>query len=697
MRSRQEFLTFCHICSGRCSRKVTVEDGKIVMIEAEWESGLPTEFCPPSKTLQIIEVCSHPDRLKYPKKRVGARGEGKWRQISWNEALDTIAEKLQDLKAKYGPECLAMCLGEPHGMEYAFGQRFASYFGTPNVATPGNYCGTSILMGTNYTVGSALVPDDAVAPSLVVLWGMNPIYSSIGLRRESLRSHLINGAKLVVIDPKRIDIAKRADMWIKPRPQSDGLLAMGLLKVIIEEKLYDEDFVANWTVGFDKLAEHVKTFTLDEVVEVTWVPREQIEKFARLYAASKPAMIQLGNALEQGINCVQGLRAINIMRAICGNVNVPGGDIFLTPAPFNRPGRFFLIKEFPRKPENTLGNEFKIAMRSAYIPTQSLVKALLDEKPYPVKAAWVILSNPLVSYPDTNQTYEAFMKLDFLVVNDIFPTPTTAIADIILPVAWGMEHDTVGYWPGFYQEIRAYPKLVDPPGEAWSDTKIITEVAKRLGLGQYFWDNEIDVLDYMLKPSGLTWEEFKSRRILQATAEYKKPEDGIFRTPSGKIEIYSQQMEELGYSPMPLWEELHRFRLEPSEEYPLLLTNRKEEVYMLTGYKHVDLARRKKPQPTVELNPETAEKAGLKEGDWVYIETHKGRIKQKLELDLDLDPRVVFASFGWWFPEESEDLYQFRKSNINVLTDGDSPYETMVGSEELRGIPCRVYKAQIGN
>jgi thiosulfate reductase/polysulfide reductase chain A len=144
MKSRQEvmrrdYFTFCHVCPGRCSRKMTVENGKIVAIEAEWESGLYTEFCPPSKTLQIMEVCSHPDRLKYPQKRVGARGEGKWQRISWDEALDTIAGKFKELKEKYGPESLAMCLGEPKGMEYAFGQRFASYFGTPNVSTPGNY------------------------------------------------------------------------------------------------------------------------------------------------------------------------------------------------------------------------------------------------------------------------------------------------------------------------------------------------------------------------------------------------------------------------------------------------------------------------------------------------------------------------------------------------------------------------------
>ena len=547
-------------------------------------------------------------------------------------------------------------------------------------------------LGASYTVGNALLPDDTVAPELIVLWGVNLIYTSVGVRRENFRDYLIKGAKLAVIDPKRIDIAKRADVWLKLRPQSDGAFVMGLLKVIIEEGLYDKNIVDNWTVGFDQLAEHVKTFTLDDVESVSWVPREQIEKFARLYATSKPAMVQTGNGLEQGINSMQSIRALNILRAICGNVNVPGGDLFLTPQKYNRPGRFYLPKEFPRPTEKAVGNEFKLAMKSAYVVVQSLVKAMREGKPYPVRAAWVILSDPLVSYPDTRETYEAFMNLDFLVVDEIFPTPTAAIADILLPVAWGAEHDALGYWPGWYQDLRAYPKLVEPPGEARSDAMIITEVANRLGFGEYFWDDEVAALNHLLEPSGLTWEEFKSKRILSSVAEYKKPEEGCFKTPSGKVEIYSQQLADMGYSPMPLFEEVSRYRFEPSADYPLLMTNRKEDAFMLTGYKHVEQARKHKRQPTVEVHPEVAEKLGLKEGEWVYIETKKGRIKQQLVLDRDLDPRVVFVSYGWWFPEEPEDLFQFRKSNINVLTDGDPPYETMVGAPELRGIPCRLSK-----
>ena len=385
------------------------------------------------------------------------------------------------------------------------------------------------------------------------------------------------------------------------------------------------------------------------------------------------------------------------MRALVGHLNTPGGNISLNPAPFTRPGRFFHLKDSPRidkiKQKKVVGNEFKLAMSSAYIPTQSLVRGILDEKPNSIKAALCILSDPLVSYPDTEMTYNAFMKLDFFVVSELFMTPTAAIADVVLPAAWGREHDTLGYWPGWFGEIRAYPKIVEPPGEARSDPDWINDLAKRLGLERFFWKDEKEAINHMLRPSGLTWEEFKDKRILHPERSYRQYEDGIFKTPSGKVEIVSEQAEKIGYDSIPKFRGLSKFRHEQTKEYPLTLFNGKEGVYMLTGYKHVQSLREMKDQPVVELNPTTAKDLGLKEGDWVYIETQKGKIKQILSLDAELDQRLVNASFGWWFPESGDALSQFKKSNINVLTDGSPPYDRGAGSLELAAIPCKVYKA----
>lgn len=690
-RTRHEFFTFCHLCAGHCSVKAIVEDGRVVDVAPDLESGLPSELCPLKKSrFSIPEILAHRDRLIYPQKRVGARGEGKWQRISWDEALDTIASKFQEFKEKYGPESVAMGLGEPKGLEFAFGQRFASAFGTPNVVTPGWSCGVPTGQASAFTYGWNCVPDEEPLPKLIVIWGANLVHTTGGIRRESLAAALESGSKIVVIDPRKIDMAAVADLWIRVRPGSDGALAMGALKVIIEERLYDQDIVANWTVGFDKLEEHLTTFSLEDVERVTWVPKQQIEDFGRLYATVKPAAIQWGNALDMVKNAFQTGRAIAIMRGITGNLNIPGGDVFLTPAPFTRPGRFFLLKKYPRKAERIMGDKFKVAQFSAFIPPHVLNRAILEEEPYPIKAAMFMLTNPVVSYPNSQETHRALMKLDFMVVSDLFMTPTAALADIVLPAAWGMEHEEVGYWPGWYEQIRAHPKLVEPPGECWPDTKIINELAKRLGLGEDFWDEDHEALDYMLEPSGLTYEEFKEKRVLQPRKEYRKHD---YRTPSGKVEIYSQQLEKMGYSPIPVWKELSELPANP-KEYPLFFTNAKEEAYMLTSYKHVATVRKIRPDPVVELHPETAQRLGLQDGDWVYIETREGRIKQKLSFNRDIDPRIVVGAFGWWFPEDVSTMYGWEKANINVLTPSGPEYDPLTGSIQLHGIPCKVYLAE---
>jgi anaerobic selenocysteine-containing dehydrogenase len=295
-----------------------------------------------------------------------------------------------------------------------------------------------------------------------------------------------------------------------------------------------------------------------------------------------------------------------------------------------------------------------------------------------------------VSYPNSRETYEALMKLEFLVVSELFMTPTAALADIVLPAAWGMEHEEVGYWPGWYEEMRAHPKIVDPPGECWPDTKILNELAKRLGMKEDFWEDDHEALDLMLEPSGMTYEQFKKKRVILPKREYRKHD---YRTPSGKIVLYSEEIKRMGYSPMPLWKEVSAIP-QPTNEYPLLLTNAKEEAYMLSSYKSVASMRMMRPDPMIEMNPETAEKLGLKEGDWVDIETSTGKIKQKLALNKDLDPCVIMAAFGWWFPEDATPCFGWSRANLNILTPSGPDYDPTTGGVALRGIPCKVSRAE---
>ena len=686
----EEVHTFCHLCPGHCSMIAIVEDGRVVDLEPEMESGLYAEQCALNKgRFTIPEVMGHKDRLLYPQKRVGERGAGGWQRISWDEALDTIAARFSEIKATLGPESVAFGLGEPKGLEFAFAQRLASAFGTPSVVTPGWACGIPKGMAGAFTYGSGVVCDDDHLSKLLVLWGSNMNQTTGGIRRETLEKVLEAGGKLIVVDPQKNDIAKLADLWIRIKPGSDGAFAAGVLKVIIDEELYDADIVANWTLGFDKIEAEVARFTLDEVEKLTWVPRAQIEEFARTYSRTKPAAMQTGNAVDQLVNSFQTGRMVAIIRAICGTVNVEGGDVFLTAPPFTRPGSFFLLSKHPRKTEKILGDKFKFAQRSAFIPPHVLTRAILEEDPCPIKAAMFILSNPVVSYPNSQETYKALTSLEFIVVSELFMTPTAAIADIVLPAAWGMEHDELGYWPGWYEEIRAHPKLADPPGECWPDTKIINELAKRLGLGEDFWEDDDEALDEMLKPSGMTYEEFKKKRTLRPKKEYKPH---AYKTQSKKIEIYSDRLDEIGYAPMPTWEEL-RQSVDMPDEFPLLLTNAKEEAYMLSGFKTVASVRIIRPDPMVEMHPKTADKLGIKEGEWVFIETRQGRIRQRLSLNRNLDRRVVMAAFGWWFPEAAETGYGWQDSNLNMLLPSGPDFDPSTGGITLRGIPCRVVGA----
>jgi anaerobic selenocysteine-containing dehydrogenase len=286
------------------------------------------------------------------------------------------------------------------------------------------------------------------------------------------------------------------------------------------------------------------------------------------------------------------------------------------------------------------------------------------------------------------------MKLDLLVVADLFKTPTTSIADIILPVATCGEHETVGYWSmtAAAAALKAYPKLSDPPGEAWSDAKWINELANRVGLKDDFWDSDNGYIEEMTKPSGLDWDSFCQQRAIKPGKETRKLEDIVFDTPSGKIELYSEDsIKQFGHTPIPTWKELSVLSFNTSPEFPLLMTSRVEDAFKLTGFKGVKFMRDIKNQPEVEINSQTASDLGLKEGDWAYIETKNGRIKQRVVLDPDLDPHVVYVSYGWWFPETESNLCEWDKSNINILLDNERA-ELASGTVETRGIPCRVYK-----
>ncbi len=680
------FSTFCRFCFARCPIKVIVEKGRVVKVERD--AGDSSGFvC--AKGLSLPEILNHPDRLRYPLRREGERGEGRWRRISWDEALELVAEKLARIRDNFGPEQVALAVGDPKGLEMAMAQRFASAFGTPNVMTAGHLCHVPTELASIYTFGLPTAADLRNPPKLLIIWGNNFPHTRNRIRLEEYKK-LMDQTKIAVIDPRRTLPASKASLWLKPRPGADGILALGLIKAMVEERLYDEKFVKEYCSGFEKLEEEIGSFDREEIERISWVPWREIQKLAELYAESKPAAVEVGNALDQNPHSFQALRAICIFCALAGNIDIPGGQRLVYPPPVLRPGRFILLREFPRSPEKHVLS-LPLARRTAFIPRQALIKAVLEGKPFPIRALLCFGTNPLITYPDSSKVFEALKKLELLVVADLFMTPTAALADIVLPAAGNCEFDEIAPYPPFQGFVLAYPKLVDPPGECRSDTWIINNLASKLGLGAYFWREEREVCDHILAPAGLSFEEFKERRILEGERSFGRARAEGFQTPSRKVEIFSKQLEDMGVDPIPSFGKLSR--LDPAdEEFPLLLTSAKEFPFVHSAFRNVGRLRALKAEPTVRLHPSAAARLNLREGEWVWIETREGRIKQKLELDPDLDPRVAVASYGWWFPEEG-DLFGWSESNINILTQSEN-FEASLGSVQLRGIPCRIRRIE---
>ena len=711
MATTQVVKSVCGLCVGNCGVLVTLEEGKAVDIKGDPESP-PNRggLCPIGRA--SLEYLYHPDRLAYPLRRDGGRGEGKWQQISWDEAFNLAAEALNKVKQEYGPEAVGMVQGSAKGPMDTHLVRLANAFGTPNVVCAEYVCHMPRVVAAELTFGFFPSADYGYPPACIISWGANDAETYF-CRHKGLVQAVHKGAKLIAIDPRETKVTKMADLWLRVRPASDLALALAMINVIVNEGLYDKDFVDKWTVGFDKLKTHVQDYPPEKVAEITWVPAGLIVKAARLYATNRPGHIEWGNALEHNVNSFQASRAISILMAITGNLGVPGGEIESRGSGYRFGdtessesgilGRWSsqleLRDKIPRKKRhNRVGADLDMLPDVRYVLPQSFIKSVLKGDPYRIRAAFVQASNPLSCWPNIQEAYRALKKLDFLAVSDMFMTPTAALADIVFPAASYLEFDGIQMPPnGALVQLQ---RKVAQIGECRSDHEILNGLAKKLGLEEYFWGSIDDFWDAILEPVGLTFKEFKKIGLFTGKEkqpnQYRRYEQNGFKTPSGEVELYSSQMKEWGFDPLPTYYEPPETPYsdpELAKEYPLIFTTWKQKPYRHSGGRQIASLRGRHPEPIIMIHPETADKLGIKEGDWVYIETRRGRIKQKATLTASIDPRVVGVDYGWWFPEkEVSELYGWAESNVNILTDDKPPFNREMGSANLRGFLCKVYK-----
>ncbi len=683
--------TVCRSCHGGCGVIAHVKDGQVIKVEGDPASPISHgTLC--SKGLAITQLAYHRDRVLYPMRK-GGHG---WERITWDEALDCVAENFKEVVKSYGPESIV--IGQGTGRDYeSHLYRFANLLGTPNVLTAGHMCYVSRVGATLITCGNLPVSDWNGGPRCVVMWACNPQWTNPDEHKGvDFWSSYRKGAKLIVIDPRKGFLAKRADLWLQLRPGTDAALALGLLNVIIEEGLFDREFVDQYINGWDAFVERVREYPLKRVEETTWVQKDLIREAARMYATTRPACINWGVPTEQTLNCTDCTRLLTGLMAATGNLDAPGGNVFFVPPPVRSVSEFCRHRDLPKEQwkKRLGGDQYKLAARVALITPKAAWDAILTEKPYPLKAGLLCGTNPLSTRANAREAYEALKKLPFLAVVDFFRTPTAELADIFLPAATWLEQNHVADNWKRHGYVLARQKALEI-GECWQDHKIFMELGKKMGQEKDWWNTVEDALDWLLEPAGITWEEFKAKGYLKGEQAYYKYKQKGFSTPTGKVELYSTTLEKWGHDPLPKYTEIPESpvsRPDLLQEYPYILnaglrtpTFFHSENFMIPWLREI------RPDPIVEIHPITARKNGIEEGQWVYIASPRGRVKQRAKLNEGIDLRVIVAEHGWWYPEITAPGHGWDISNIDILTDNSPAFmDPVMGATNLRVLLCNV-------
>jgi len=670
--------TFCGVCEHSCGMQVKAKGKEIVGIRGLKEHPYSKGFlCP--KGLAAKDIFYAPDRLKHPLKKEGSS----WKEISWDEALQLCAKGLQSIKDRYGSEGLFIYHGQTYvrnRLAFFLMKRFFNLYGAINLSSAGSECFIALMLAHFATFGNIPLPDYENS-NCIVLWGSNPLISggigkSYPQMTQLFKGRKEKGTKFMVIDPRKTETAELSDIFIQPRPGTDGALALGLNRAILEENLKDKTYVAKFTSGFDEFKEFIKDYPLEKIEKITGVNQETIKETARLFASAKPGCIKVGSGVEHHVNGVQSIRAINILLSITGNIDVKGGNTFLNQTPLTPPDVHTVSMD------KALGADehpmFVGMINQAH--AVAAIDRIVSDKPYPVRGMVVVGGSPLSVLAHSGKVEKLMKKMEFIMVIDQFMTGTAKRADLVLPAAMFLERDEITTNPLILQR-----KVIEPQGP-WPDAKIWMELAKVMGYGEHFpWKDVYETIKHLIEPTGSTLQELKEAPggIFVPGEPGKALGDGFY-TYSGKIEIYSKSMESNGYDPFPSY-------IEPSEspvsdpetvkEYPLILTTgSRYPVFVHSQQRNIQSLRKFFPEPLMEINPETAKSLGVEDGDETIVQTKRGAITIKAAWREGILPGVVHLPHGW------------EEANCNLLTDDESR-DPVSGFPALKSQLCRVQKA----
>jgi anaerobic selenocysteine-containing dehydrogenase len=698
----------CPLCPEKDGVLLSVKDGKIISIEGDAQHPFTGgHIC--IKGNNADDVLGHPNRVTYPM----MRDRQGWQRVSWELALDQIADRIHAIRQRYGPLAFTASDADQNNVNGLALGLFMRSLGSPNSLCNLDLCAGPGIASDLITAGDQLTTYYGFADfrhsRCIFISGSN-IPASLPRQWRDTKLAIAEGAKLIVADPRRTELAETADLWLQVRPGSDGALAMGMLHVIINEGLYDERFVADWCIGFERLRERAQAYSPEKVEETTWIPAQDIQKAARLFATMKPACIRANLGVTQRNNSFSAARAFTALAAVTGNIDIPGGQL-LARLPAGLKMCPDIAKEYPLSrdvTEQQIGaRQFplwagpdSVVMAGGYANIPMVLKAITTNDPYPIKAWFIDGPNVALTYPDTRLVVEALKSLELLVVCTDTRSPTAELADFILPRAHPFEIDRVVV-SGYGQWVMAAEQAVEPAGESWDDIKIFHELTERMKRKGYLdksfipWKDIHEFNDYRLKGMDLTFESLKQRGKVNLPLAYKKYEREGFGTPSGKVELYSSLLERHGYDPLPGYQESpnsERSNPQLAEKYPLLLITSRKKYQFLSRSPVCAWMRELDPYPELEIHPATAQERQIANGDLLWIETPKGGCKHKAKITDRIHPKVVNGCFGWWFPEQSGPDHGCFEANINVMMAYEPPHDPIAGINNVQGVVCEVDK-----
>lgn len=706
--------TFCAMCgpAANCGVYAFTKNGRFTKVAGMKESPVNAgAVCP--KGQAAPQWVYSPDRLKYPLKRVGKKGEGKFQRITWDEAIGIIADTLKQQKQKYGPESLGML--SPARRTYSeYLYRFLIAHGSPNYGHSG-ICAMQMGFTFHYTVGDWPRAVDYANSDLVLVWGKQPIYS--GPAQDGVRAYVdakARGAKLIAIKPTVEPDVGLADEWVPIRPGTDAALALAMLHVVVNENLIDQAFVEQWCYGYDQLKDHVQKYSPLWAEKITGVPSNRIAEIARLFATTKRAGIDLGNGVEHVPSSNDAIRAVAILISVTGHLDRPGGNVFGAASKMPRLKSVHLRERYTQEwVDKLVYPEFPKPFQPFVEGTSSAYYGMLDsvltENPYPMRAIIAPGTQALASTRGSKRVVEALKKLEFYVVVDVARTADIPYADIVVPVAtpYEMDHpfEVRGNW------IMARNRVIQPLGDYKSIFEFLCDLGVKMGYGADFWGGSmVASMNDQLKPLGMTIDELRNHPTgikyemiprkyenYETVFKRKSPRvSGAPFLPQGKVAIYNTSFKEAGYPPLPEWKEPPESITgtpELTKKYPLILSDyHTSSVYTASWQRNVPYLREILPYPTVHIHPDTASERGIKNGDWVRVESPHGWIKVKAELYPGIRPDTVMVLHGWWQGCKELGFKDFPLldggANVNIMYSVDrekafDPIVTAMSSQTL--------------